>query len=277
LELDWSSDWVDLPTMTRLVLAPDRTIAAYVDLEAVDPTQQVGAFGRVHPEQLERGLGRWVVRWTRRAAASLAPSGSTTVLRHSISGADAAARELLEREGFEHVRTAWHMRMDLPPRYELGDAPAGVSIRPSVAGQDDRGIWETMESAFRTHFGFQPVSFEQWWDNTRRAGGYDPSLILVAETGSIVVGASHQFLPPGSAVGWVGDLGVRPEFQGRGIGRALLRHALGDLSSRGLSSAQLNVDSQNEAGAVELYRSVGMRVSREWLDLETTVVGVAPV
>jgi mycothiol synthase len=277
LEEAWSSDWTHLPTMSRLVIAADGTAAGYADLEAVDPSKEIGAFARVHPRHLGRGLGAALVGWTRRTAARMVAPGRSVTLRHSIAGPDRSARRLLEREGFRHVRTAWHMRMDLPPGYAAGDPPPGVSIRPSVAGADDLAIWETMDAAFRTHFGFQPVGFEQWWDNTRRTGTYDPSLILVAVLDERIVGVSHQFTPPRGATGWVGDLGVRPEVQGRGIGRALLRHALADLARRGLRTAQLNVDSENQTGAVELYRSVGMGVHREWLDLDATIEGIGPV
>jgi len=263
--------------MSRLVVAPDGSVAGYVNLEAVDPSEVVGAFGRVAPTRVRQGIGRGLVRWSRRAAAALIPVATATILRHSISAEDEAARLLLADEGFEHVRTAWHMRMALQPGYRAGEVPSGVTIRPSVEGTDDRGIWETMEAAFGTHFGFQPVGFDQWWANTRSTGAYDPSLILVAELDGSIVGASEQFIPPGERTGWVGDLGVRPGFQGRGIGRALLRHALADLSSRGLRFGQLNVDSQNQTGAVELYRSVGMRVVRTWLDLDATVDGSRPV
>jgi mycothiol synthase len=273
LQEDWSSDWVELPTMSQLILAPDGTLAGYATLEAVDPAKEVGAFGRVHPRHIGRGIGTALVDWTGRATTTLIPPGTSTSLRHSIAGADVAARELLTRAGFTHVRTAWHMRMELPEGYASGPAPRGVTIRPSVAGTDDRGIWETMEAAFRTHFGYQPVGFEQWWDNTRRTGAYDPSLVLVAEADGRVVGASHQFVIEDDGVGWIGNLGVRPELQRRGIGKALLRHALADLSRRGFRLAQLNVDAQNETGAVQLYRSVGMTVYREWLDLATTIEG----
>src|SRR5437867_8160366 len=49
---DWSSDWVDLATMTRLIFAPGGSVAAYANLEAVDPRVEVGASGRVHPEHV---------------------------------------------------------------------------------------------------------------------------------------------------------------------------------------------------------------------------------
>ena len=152
--------------------------------------------------------------------------------------------------GYRHVRTAWHMRMDLPAAYRAGPTPPGVTIRPSIEGVDDVGIWETMDSAFRTHFGYQPVDLERWWDNTRRAGHYEPSLMLVATHEGRIVGASYQYVLAEDRIGWVGDLAVRPEMQGRGIGSAFLRFALADLSRRGMRIAELNVDSQNESGAV---------------------------
>jgi GNAT superfamily N-acetyltransferase len=163
LEEAWSSDWTDLPTMSRLLIAADDSVAGYADLEAVDPAKEIGVFARVHPGHVRRGLGAALVGWTRWAAARMVAPGRSVTLRHSIAGPDRAARRLLEREGFEHVRTAWHMRMDLPPGFAAGDPPPGVTIRPSIAGDDDLEIWETMEAAFRTHFGFQPVGFEQWW------------------------------------------------------------------------------------------------------------------
>jgi ribosomal protein S18 acetylase RimI-like enzyme len=175
--------------------------------------------------------------------------------------------------GFHHARTEWHMRMDLPAGYEPGPTPQGVTIRPSIEGVDDVGIWETMDSAFRTHYGYQPVDLERWWDNKRRPGHHDPSLMLVATHEGRIVGASYQYVVAEDRIGWVGDLAVRPEMQGRGIGSALLRCALADLSRRGMRIAELNVDSQNESSAVHLYRNVGMAAVREWLDYERSIAG----
>ena len=53
--------------------------------------------------------------------------------------------------------------------------------------------------------------------------------------------------------------------RGRGIGRALLEHALGVLAARGATRVQLNVDSGNETGATRLYEAAGMIV-RRWFD-----------
>jgi mycothiol synthase len=273
IDESWRSDRVDLPTMTLLVFSPDGTLAATADLEAIDPSKEIGAFARVHPRHRGRGLGTAVLGWTEAAAAAVIAPDATVPLHHTIAAVDGAARELLIDRGYQHVRTAWHMRMDLPTAYKAGPAPPGVTIRPSIGGVDDVGIWETMESAFRTHFGFQPVDLERWWDNTRRAGHYEQSLMLVATHEGRIVGASYQYVLAEDRIGWVGDLAVRPEMQGRGIGSALLRSALADLSRRGMRIAELNVDSQNESGAVHLYRKAGMTVFREWLDYERPIAG----
>jgi len=277
IEQSWRSDWVDLPNMTRLVFSADGGLAATADLEAIDPAKEIGAFARVHPKHRGRGLGTAVLAWTETAAAALIVPDATVPLHHSIAAVDGAARDLLADRGYRHVRTAWHMRMDLPTAYVAGSTPPGVTIRRSIEGVDDVGIWETMDSAFRTHFGYQPVGLERWWDNTRRAGHYDPSLMLLAEHAGRIVGASYQYVLADERIGWIGDLGVRPEMQGRGIGSALLRSALADLSRRGMKIAELNVDSQNESGAVKLYRNVGMTVVREWLDYERSIVGIGAV
>lgn len=273
IEESWRSDRVELPTMTLLVFSANGSLAATADLEATDRSKEIGAFARVHPGHRGRGLGTAVLGWTEAAAAALITPDATVPLHHTIAAVDGAARELLSDRGYQHVRTAWHMRMDLPTAYVSGPAPPGVTIRPSIEGVDDVGIWETMESTFRTHFGYQPVDLERWWDNTRRAGHYEPSLMLVATHEGRIVGASYQYVLAEDRIGWVGDLAVRPAMQGRGIGSALLRSALADLSRRGMRIAELNVDSQNESSAVHLYRKVGMAVFREWLDYERSIAG----
>ena len=210
VEESWRSDWVDPPTMTLLVFSADGGVAATADLEAIDPAKEIGAFARVHPGHRGRGLGTAVLGWTESAAAALIGPDATVPLHHSIAAVDGAARDLLTERGYHHVRTAWHMRMDLPAANVAGPTPAEVTIRPSIEGDDDVGIWETMDSAFRTHFGYQPVGMERWWDNTRRAGHYDPSLMLVAEHAGRIVGVSYQYVLADDGIGWVGTSGSDP-------------------------------------------------------------------
>ncbi len=267
----WRSSFVDLPTMTRLVLAPDGTVAAAADLESAEPASSIDGFVRVHPAHRGRGLGSWLIGWSEEAVAALVPAEVATRLWNSVSATDHAGIELVRSRDYRQVRTFWHMRMELDPGTDPGPPPEGVQIRASVEGRDDRGIYGSMDEAFVGHFGYVRIPFDRWWHEMRSSSSYDPAMILVAEEEGDIVGASSQFENDG--VGWVGEIGVLPKHQGRGIGRALLRHALADLAGRGLRIAQLNVDSANERGATRLYESVGMRAFRSWLVFEKLILG----
>jgi mycothiol synthase len=61
--------------------------------------------------------------------------------------------------------------------------------------------------------------------------------------------------------GWVGSIGTRRQWRGRGLGRVLLLAAFGEFYRRGERRIALAVDAGNETGATKLYESVGMRIA----------------
>jgi ribosomal protein S18 acetylase RimI-like enzyme len=63
--------------------------------------------------------------------------------------------------------------------------------------------------------------------------------------------------------GWVDTLAVAQSERRRGLGRALLLHALTDLQRAGARGLGLGVEAEND-GALGLYRSLGLEVEREW-------------
>jgi ribosomal protein S18 acetylase RimI-like enzyme len=63
--------------------------------------------------------------------------------------------------------------------------------------------------------------------------------------------------------GYLGALGVRRPWRGRGYGRALLLYSFREFRLRGMSRATLGVDAANPTGATALYESVGMHVELE--------------
>ncbi len=265
----WRSPWIDLDRDTLLVHDPEGELVAYGESSAIDPQDHVEAFVCSDPAHVSAGLGEAVHGWTVETARARVVPGTTSKLRPGASSLDAHRIRILEGDGYTHVRTIWNMRRGLEPDMDPGPPPAGVVIRASVEEQDDRGIYETDDEAFASHFGYQRVSFEDWWREERDSGLYSPDLILVAEADGRIVGLSLQ-VPTGD-VGWVGVLAVRPSWQGQGVGRALLRHAFADLARRGFREVRLNVDSENESGATRLYESAGMAVIREWRVYEKPV------
>jgi ribosomal protein S18 acetylase RimI-like enzyme len=59
-------------------------------------------------------------------------------------------------------------------------------------------------------------------------------------------------------VGAIQNLGITPEYRGRGLGTLLLLQALNGFRNAGLNRALLEVTAQNE-GAIRLYRRLGFR------------------
>jgi ribosomal protein S18 acetylase RimI-like enzyme len=59
-------------------------------------------------------------------------------------------------------------------------------------------------------------------------------------------------------MGAIQNLGVIPSHRGQGLGRALIRRALGGFYQAGLRRAYLEVTAEN-ACAIKLYREVGFR------------------
>jgi ribosomal protein S18 acetylase RimI-like enzyme len=106
------------------------------------------------------------------------------------------------------------------------------------------------------------MAFEEWQRFRLEADDTDTSLWFMARAGAEVAGVircdSQKF-----GGGFVGALGVRSPWRGRGIGAALLQHAFAEYCRRGLTHVSLGVDAENPTGATRLYERVGMRVVSE--------------
>lgn len=93
-------------------------------------------------------------------------------------------------------------------------------------------------------------------ENVRSMRGRDPDGCFVAEVEGRPVG--YVFSRTWGRVGWFGTLGVHPQFQGQGIGRALAQESVGYLDRRGCTTIGLGTMPE-EPGNVALYAHCGFR------------------
>ena len=84
---------------------------------------------------------------------------------------------------------------------------------------------------------------------------FDPAGLLVAMRGGRMLGF-HWTKQHSAALGEVYVVGVDPEAQGMGLGKALTRAGLDHLAGRGVSEVELYVESDN-AAAIRLYTGLG--------------------
>lgn len=245
----------DLPSDSWLLEADGGIVAA----GWVEKHESTGvAIGIVHREQRGCGLGTELVDRSEQRLGSL---GVGRI--HAVTLApDVDADPLLTGRGYREVRRFWEMTIELgdepPPEPRL---PGGLWIEPFSA-DTARAFHGSLEEAFEEHWEFQPTPFERWWERQLAKPDHDPSLWFLVRDGEDVAAATRND-PERSGGGWIGAIGVRPAWRGRGLAKGLLLHSFREFHRRGQRRVGLGVDAENATGATKLYESVGMVVDSE--------------
>ncbi|WP_291375791.1 GNAT family N-acetyltransferase [Devosia sp.] len=125
-----------------------------------------------------------------------------------------------------------------------------TGIRPMELGSiDPRLAHAVLEEAFPGRI----APFADWHGNLVTDNEYDPGLCVAAVAGDGRVAGFIQCWTSN----FIKDLAVAPTFRGRGIGAALMTHALGLFAKRGADYVDLKVEPEN-AAARRLYARLGM-------------------
>jgi mycothiol synthase len=191
------------------------------------------------------------------AVAEVATRGGGT-LRLWTSMAGPADDVLASAHGFRIERDLVQLRCGLPLSGEAvrGNAPP-IDVQPFRPGIDEDAWLATNNRAFAAH------PEQGAWDLARLAERekepwFDPAGFLVLEWDGRLAGSCwtkvHASTDP--PMGEIYVIGVDPDFQGRGWGRALTLAGLDWLARRGLGTGMLYADRSNRT-AISLYRSMG--------------------
>jgi mycothiol synthase len=266
------------PDLNLLLRLPDGTLAGYAHLDPTDPVAGPSAETVVHPAHRGSGYGRLLAQ----AALESAPGHRLRLWAH---GDHPAARALARSMGFTEVRRLEQWRRSL--RVPLPDAPLppGVRLRAFRPGADDEA-WLALNAAAFLHHPEQGSWTLDDLHARMAEDWFDPAGFLLAEedgpaegeaprrTGSLggstggeaprmigfhwtkVHGSGKDHDHAHEPIGEVYVVGVRPDQQGRGLGRALTVAGLRYLRDQGLGTAMLYVESDNEP-ARALYRRLG--------------------
>ena len=172
-----------------------------------------------------------------------------------------AAKITSEGLGFHEVRRFYRMQIDFDGAPPLPDELAGVTIA-TLRLEDARVFHDTLQEAFEDEWGFRPLSFEEWKSRRLQQPETDTSVWFIAWDGDEAAGVIRCDAAKFGG-GFVGALGVRKPWRGRGIGMALLRHAFAEFHRTGAPHVSLGVDADNAAGATRLYERSGIRIMFE--------------
>ncbi|MFE6223630.1 MULTISPECIES: mycothiol synthase [unclassified Streptomyces] len=222
----------------------------YAQLEETDPVEAPAAELVIHPDQRGRGHGRAL------GTTLLGASGKR--LRVWAHGGKPSARHLAQVLGLTLFRELRQLRRPLAP-LDIPEPvlPEGVTIRTFVPGQDD-AAWLAVNAAAFAHHPEQGSLTQRDLDDRTGEPWFDPKGFFLAERDGELVGFHWTKTHAEERLGEVYVVGILPEAQGGGLGKALTATGLRHLAAQGLPTAMLYVDADNTA-AVRVYEGLGFR------------------
>ena len=222
----------------------------------------------VLPARRRRGVGTALAE---AAFASLRSRGKTRVqLWHRDTPANVAFAGSL---GFRRIRVFHSMSHDLE------SIPRNVGenrLAELVELPDDEATYELecrlFNESLREHFDYHPMPVEDirhMYHVARERNQWLFSLVarLDGEPVGFLLGGSDPAEQErrGKSIGGLYILGVLKPYRNRGVAKALLVAGLKRLKQRGITEAELGVDTENTTGALHLYERLGFRTTRRRL------------
>lgn len=200
----------------------------------------------VRPAFRRRGHGRTL-------ATALSDRVRGVWAHGELPGAVALAGEL----GYERVRALWKMRRPFTPGDDppAGGMPPGVVLRTFEPGRDEDAWLRVNGRAFAGH-PEQGRWTREDLERREREPWFDPAGFFLAERDGALLGFHWTKVHEDGPIGEVYVVGVDPDAQGLGLGRALTLAGLRHLRDRGLPAVMLYVDEANTA-ATALYTKLG--------------------
>lgn len=135
---------------------------------------------------------------------------------------------------------------------------------------DARAFHDALDEAFQDHWEHHGRGFEEWWERHRANPNFDPAIWFLIRDGVEIAAVCRNDANVNGG-GYVGALGVRRPWRGRGFAKALLLRTFAEFWDRGLPRVTLGVDAESPTGATHLYERVGMRVESENVVFERVV------
>lgn len=249
----------DAPVRNLLLWVPDPgdrpQLAGYAHLDVTDAVAGSSAELVVDPAWRGLGVGRTLLAGVRAET----PDGRLRLWAH---GEHPAAARLAAATGLQRARTLFQMRRSLYAPLPAPRLPDGVAVRTYRPGADDDAWLDLNARAFAGH-----PEQARWTTDDLRARlaepWFDANGFFLALRGDRLVGfhwtkvhGGHHAEHGHEPIGEVYVVGVDPDEQGHGLGRALTLVGLRYLRSLGLQDAMLYVEADN-AAAIAVYERLG--------------------
>ncbi len=237
--------------------------------QLLDNTRLYGFFAHLRPEWRGKGIRQAMAHHMERRLQAIAaghPDDGEKYFQCWVSHGEAHWEKLLQRMGYTAVRYGYQMvRPNLEDIPDL-PLPDELELRPADLSQW-RQIWEAVIEAFRDHWGARVPSenhFAEW----QAQPTFNPALWQVAWDGDEVAGGVLTFIDHeenaeyGRLRGYTETIFTRRPWRRRGLAHALIARSLQVQKAQGMTESALGVDAENLSGALNIYKSMGFRVTK---------------
>ena len=258
----WDSERMVLVTDTCVLTAQGGELVGYTGVAATDRGVMLDVHTTVHSSHQEPStLLAYLYQFAEERARSLCAENPTLPRQLYTWSSKGSARQSLEQDGYVIENSDYRMEITFtdntpPPKPQLLQ---GVTIRPFVAGKEERAVYDVIASAFPDIDGKPYRPFEDWYKNVfEKSTSFEPSMLYVALVDDHIVGTTLCRIYPEDAAGYVWQVAVLRSARGRGIARQLLLTAFDEYYRRGIRRVELHVASESQTGSHQLYAKVGM-------------------
>jgi mycothiol synthase len=178
-----------------------------------------------------------------------------------ILKSNAVASSLLSKAEFKPVHQHIHMQqiIDVKPTEIVSP---DIVIR-HLAQNEETVLTDLQNLAFAQHWGYNPNTVGEITYHLKQGNGSYQNVILACIDNKPVgycwtTPEPRTNLATGKKCGSILMLGVDPDYQNKGIGRAVLIAGMSSLFDRGIEVVEITADSVNEK-AISLYKAVGFK------------------
>ncbi len=228
-----------------------KKLVAYGHVDLSDQVSGPNIEVAVNPEYRRHGVGKKLIE-------KLVENLESRPIRLWAHGLNTGAAALAKSCGFTQVRTLWQMRRSLIKPIPNPQFPNDITLKIFNMNTDTSSWLECNRISFADH-----PEQGQWTEESLHQrfseNWFNPNGLKVATFEEKIVGYVWTKVDAANADAKLGEIyvvGVLPEWQSKGLGKALTLEGLRNLRSQNLNSALLYVDEQNQR-AISLYESIG--------------------
>ncbi len=209
----------------------------------------------VHPAARSQGIGAALFRLAEERARSLGAIYMNTPVFVEQNDVQPQCVRFLEERGFKINHSYWQMRLDDIQDHLRGSSARGIVMRRFDGTQADAERWaELIRQAF-----LEPASATGIMAQLGEPGVSPRGYFFAVDSATgheIGTSRARIDVQGGKEIGYIGTVGVLPEYRRRGIAEALVEQTLAYLAEHGVRSATLFVENSNH-NARHLYDRLG--------------------